>query len=94
MSGTKITVRDIRRNELISIDPKTDCQRCGIKVFSKTQLPEFKICPLHCVFCNYMDESGNTGIELKSPDNSKFEYPICPNCYYRIYDVWNERCKS
>lgn len=83
MEPGKLMVYNADRDEFISINPHTDCYRCGKTVDSTaagTGLVDFRICPNHCAGCQTFSPLPNRVHEWTNDRGEKFQAPGCGEC--------------
>ncbi len=80
-----IAVLHVDRNEWITIDPTTDCRRCGVKsphgIVTVNSLDSFKICEFHCAGCQSTSPIPNPLCEWRDKDGASYQAPCCSECY-------------
>lgn len=85
MSSNRVMVLNRDSDEFIEIDPTTDCFRCGTKVMEEGGLPDFKICPFHCVSCPAKSMTPNKIGVCRGENDVEFRGPTCKECYPWVY---------
>lgn len=83
MEPGKLMVYNADRDKFISINPQTDCFRCGKAVESTAAgagLADFRICPNHCAGCQTSSPLPNRIHEWTNDQGEKFQAPGCAEC--------------